>query len=139
MDAEGVPQLTATQVHTLTKLVATHRPKDLVELRVGPGKIDITAISKGGGDTFGTWKLEVAGSYMLLQVVIGDNMYAERIPKEFPARFARIAAGLELWVKAMNAEELKAVLSDTPTLGHLNPEHIINPLEYSPIGSRSLW
>lgn len=138
MATESIPKLTGTQVRILAKLVVAHRPEDLVEFRVSPGKIDVTAVSRGD-DTLGTWKLELAGSDMLLRVVVGENMYAERIPKEFPDRFDRIAAGLELWVKAVNAEELKAVLSDTPTLEHLNPEHTINPIEYSPIGSRSLW
>lgn len=138
MDTESVPRLTATQTYTLAKLVAAHRPKDLVEFNVSPGRVDIVAISRG--DVIcGTWRLELDGSDMLLQVVVGENMYAERIPEEFPDRFDRVAAGVELWVKAVNAEELKIVLSDIPTLGHLNPEHIINPLEYSPIGSRPLW
>lgn len=138
MATESVPRLTATQTRTLAKIVAAHRPKALVEFNVSPGKVDIVATSRRGV-ICGMWRLELAGSDMLLRVVIGDNMYIERIPEEFPDRFDRIAAGLDLWVKAANAEELKAVLSDTPTLGHLNPEHTINPIEYSPIGSRPLW
>lgn len=138
MDAENIPQLTAAQTRVIAKTVIDHRPEDLIDAYVGAGKVPLVAISRGGS-TYGSWRLEFDGGDALLCVSIGDNMYAERIPEEFPDRFDRITAGLELWVKAVKAGEFKALLSNDPTIGHLNPERTIDPSTYSPTGYAQTW
>ena len=138
VDTENVPQLTARQLAAISKTVTSHRPADLIESAVGVGKVNLTAVSRRG-DALGQWRLELRGSDMLLQVIIGETKYAEILPRELPYRFDRALAGLEQWVKAANAEELKWAIRDTPTLGHLMPEHIMEPADYRPLGGTPSW
>lgn len=133
MDTENVPRLTNTQVTSITEAVLAHRPEDLIKGAASAGKVHFAAISRRG-DIYGTWRLTLDAGDMLLQVVIRDTMYTERLPENYPYRFDRIIAGLELWVKAMNAEELEELIVNNPQLEHLGPEHIMNPSEYSPLG-----
>lgn len=105
---------------------------------MGAGKVYFAAISQRG-DMYGTWRLTLNAGDMLLQVVIRETMYSERLPKSYPHRFDRIIAGLEQWAKAMNAEELKEFIANNPQLAHLGPEHIMNPSEYSPLGGAWTW
>lgn len=133
MDTENIPQLTATHTSAIAKAVIAHRPEDLIETSVSIEKVHLAAVSRDGY-IYGTWRLKLDGSAMLLQVVIGDVMYAERLTEEVPYRFDRILNGLRLWAKAVNAEELKDFLSQKPHLRHLRPEHTMDPSDYSPIG-----
>lgn len=138
MDTESVSRLTDAQVTSIAKAVLAHRPEDLIESGIGVGKVYFAATSRIG-NIYGTWRLTLDAGDMLLQVVIRDTMYAERLPKNYPCRFDRIIAGLEQWVKAMNAEELKELIVNNPQLEHLGPEHIMNPSEYSPLGGARKW
>ena len=136
MDTENIPKLTVAQLDAINKAVTAHRPACLIDSSTSANKVCLAAISRRG-DTLGRWRLELSDSGMLLQVIIDDVQYAEILPNEFPDRFDRVLGGLELWVKSMNAEELKVVLRDIPTLGHLMPEHIIDPATYLPLGGVS--
>lgn len=138
MGDTNVPRLTATQLLDISKRVATHRPAYLVESDVAANKVCLRGISRTGL-TYGMWRLELDGGDMLLRVVIGETMYTERLPASFPYRFNRILNGVELWAKAMNAEELKDYVAYNPHLGHLRPESIMNPAEYSPLGGVPTW
>lgn len=138
MDTANVPKLTITQLNAINEAVTAHRPASLIESRASDSKVCLTAISRRG-DTLGSWDLELRDSDMLLRVIISETLYTEILPEYLSYRFDRALIGLEQWVKAMNAEELNLVLQGTPSLGHLMPEHLMNPSDYAPIGGVTAW
>lgn len=138
MDTANVPKLTITQLDAINEAVTAHRPASLIESRASDSKVCLTAISRRG-DTLGSWDLELRDSDMLLRVIISEKLYTEILPEYLSYRFDRALIGLEQWAKAMNAEELNLVLQGTPSLGHLMPEHLMNPSDYAPIGGVMVW
>ena len=138
MDAESIPQLSAGQLSAISKIITAHRPIDLVESNASTNKAYLRAISRRG-DTYGTWRIELKENSTLVQAIVGEKKYAEILPKEFPDVFERIMVGLEAWVKAVNAEELKELLSGNAQLQHLHPEHVMDPSKYYPIGGIAVW
>ena len=76
---------------------------------------------------------------MLLHIIVDDTMYTEMLEAGIPLLWDRAMSGLRMWSKAVNAVELKRVLSGHPKMAHLLAEHLISPGEYSPLGGSPVW
>ena len=83
--------------------------------------------------------MEIRGGDMFLSVTIGGFLYQEVLRKDMPSRFTHAMNGLRDWGKAVNAIELKELLSGQPQLAHLQAEHVMNPDSYSPLGGERRW
>lgn len=76
---------------------------------------------------------------MLLRIIVDDTLYTETLEAGIPLLWDRAMSGLRMWSKAVNAVELKRVLSSHPEMAHLLTEHLISPGEYSPLGGSPAW
>lgn len=76
---------------------------------------------------------------MLLRIIVDDTMYTEVLEAGIPLLWGRAMSGLRMWSKAVNAVELKRVLSGHHEMAHLLAEHLISPGEYSPLGGSPVW
>lgn len=139
MGNASISKLTTTQLKTIGETVAKHRPVDLVESTVTSDAIRLRVTSRNTGDLLGEWILEIRNGDMYLRVTVGVTLYLEALPKVKPMRFDRAMAGLEAWVKAMNAIDLKETLANVTSTSYFSPEHTIDPDTYSPLGSGPAW
>lgn len=139
MDASRISALTARELEDVAKAATAHRPIELLDVTTGGGRIHVEAISSDGRTTFGEWGLELRDRTMFLRIIVEDIMYTEALEETMPLRWDRAMNGLRMWGKAVNAVELKRVLSGHHEMAHLAADHLIAPSEYSPLGERSAW
>ena len=76
---------------------------------------------------------------MFLRIIVDDTLYTEMLEEGIPLLWDRAMSGLRMWSKAVNAVELKRVLSGHPEMAHLLAEHLISPGAYSPLGGSPAW
>jgi len=134
VDAPHISTLTTQQLEDVAKAVTAHRPVELLDVTAGGGHIHIEAISADGRAAYGEWGLQLRDGTMFLRVIIDDTLYTEVIEEHVPLRWDRAMNGLRAWSKAVNAVELKRVLSPQPEMAHLIADHLIAPRDYSPLG-----
>lgn len=139
MDASRISALTTRELEDATKAATAHRPIELLDVTTGGGRIHIEAISNDGRTTCGEWGLELRDRTMFLRIIVDDTLYTEALEETMPLRWDRAMNGLRMWSKAVNAVELKRVLSSHPEMAHLLAEHLISPGEYSPLGGSPAW
>ena len=139
MDKSSISKLTTAQLVAISKTIAKHRPADLIESTVTSDAVRLRVTSRNTDSLLGEWILESRNGDMHLRVTVGDTLYLETLPEVMPMRFDRVLAGLEEWVKAMNAFDLKEVVANVPRVSHLSPEHIIDPTDYRPLGGVHAW
>nr|DAQ21817.1 MAG TPA: hypothetical protein [Caudoviricetes sp.] len=139
MDASHISALNTRQLDDIVRAATAHRPAELLDVTTGGGHIHIEAISDGGRTTFGEWGLELRDRTMLLRIIVDDTLYTETLEAGIPLLWDRAMSGLRMWSKAVNAVELKRVLSSHPEMAHLLTEHLISPGEYSPLGGSPAW
>lgn len=139
MDASHISALTTQQLDDVAKAATAHRPAELLDVTAGGGRIRIEAISADGRTVFGEWGLHIQDGTMFLRVIIDDILYTEILEGRIPLLWGRLMNSLLEWGKAVNAVELKRVLSGHPEMAHLLAEHLISPGEYSPLGGSPVW
>lgn len=139
MDASHISALNTQQLEDVARAATAHRPVELLDVTTGGGHIHIEAISNDGHTTCGEWDIELRDRTMFLRIIVDDIMYTEVLEETMPLRWDRAMDGLRMWGKAVNAVELKRVLSGHHEMAHLAADHLIAPSEYSPLGRRSAW
>lgn len=139
MDASRISALTTRQLEDVAKAATAHRPAELLDVTAGGGHIHIEAISDGGRTIFGKWDLELLDRTMFLRIIVDDILYTEVLEEAMPLRWCRAMNGLRMWGKAVNAVELKRVLSGRPEMAHLLADHLISTGDYSPLGGSPAW
>lgn len=139
MDASHISALNTRQLDDVARAATAHRPAELLDVTAGGGCIHIEAISDGGRTIFGEWGLELCDRTMFLRIIVDDTLYTEMFDAGIPLLWDRAMSGLRMWSKAVNAVELKRVLSGHPEMAHLLAEHLISPGEYSPLEGSPVW
>ena len=139
MDASRIFALTTQQLKDVAKAATAHRPAELLDITAGGGHIRVEAISADGHIVFGEWDIHIQKETMSLRVIVDDILYAEKFEAPPCAYWDRAMNGLRAWGKAVNAVELKRVLSGHPEMAHLSADHLMPPREYSPLDGRPRW
>ena len=139
MDASHISTLNARQFEDVARAATAHRPAELLNTTTGGGYIHIEAISADGHAVFGEWDLHFHKEIMSLRIIVDDTLYAEVLEGGSPLLWDRAMNGLRMWSKAVNAVELRRVLSGHPEMAHLLADHLIAPSEYSPLGGSPAW
>lgn len=139
MDTQGVRTLAKEQTAEIASALNAHRPLSLYDMSTNGSRLHIQALRSGGRPMAEEWNMEIRGGDMFLSVTIGGFLYQEVLRKDMPSRFTRAMNGLRDWGKAVNAIELKELLSGQPQLAHLQAEHVMNPDGYYPLGGERRW
>lgn len=139
MDASRISALTTRHLEDVAKAATAHRPAELLDITTGSGIIHIDAISADGSAVFGDWDLMLRDRTMFLRIVVDNILYTEMLEERDPLRWDQAMNGLRMRGKAVNAVELKRVLSGHPEMAHLVADHLMPPREYSPLGGRPQW